>query len=226
MEEQTVSTEQPTSTEQQSTGQTLEQVYQQYPVEQSASEFKPQATPAAEQRLGAEIPDPILDSAGFKAYLAKQGSEIQKEIADAKQLKQHLTLQEQQRREDSDIKSAVATVKEKIGDDHIDDDFIEVALGQKARKDQKFAALYQNRNKNPAAWQAALSAVSQEFKGKYAYRQDSQLTENVRAAKQSTQTSQTAKESSSDNPIERRLNEAKSPAEFDRIWGQIRGDGF
>ncbi len=228
-EEQTPSTEQATSTE--STAEpTLQEVYKQYNVEEAASEFNPQrqepAQPAAQpqsQNLGTEIPDPVLDQAGFKSYLAKQALETRQALSTASQFQQQLYVAEQRRREEADIKSAVQTVKEKIGD--IDDDFVEVALGQKARKDPKFAAVYQNRGKNPTAWRAALNAVAAEFKGKYQFRQDPQLTENVRAAKQSTQSSLTAKESASDNPIEDKLSKAKTDAEFSREWERLRSQG-
>ena len=221
-EEQQSSPEQTASTE--STEQTLEQVYTQYHVEDAASDFNPQRQEVqkatAEPSLGAEIPDPVLDGAAFKSYLARQDSTVKQTLAGLTQFQQHLYVQEQRRREEADIKSAVQTVKEKIGD--IDDDFVEIALGQKARKDSKFLSIYQNRSKNPGAWKAALGAVASEFKGKYQFRQDSQLTENVRAAKESIKTSLTAKESASDNPLEKQLSDAKSPAEFERIWERAK----
>ena len=61
---------------------------------------------------------------------------------------------------------------------------MEIALGLKARRDPKFMSIYQNRHKNPAAWNAALGAVAGEIKSKVQFRQDSQLTENVIAAKE------------------------------------------
>lgn len=220
-QEQGASTEQSTSTE---TEQTLEQVYKQYNVEDAARDFNPQRQETQKTvettALGTEIPDPVLDGAAFKSYLAKQDTTVKQTLAGLTQFQQQLFVQEQKRREEADIKSAVQTVKEKIGD--IDDDFVEIALGQKARKDSKFLSIYQNREKNPGAWKAALGAVASEFKGKFQFRQDSQLTENVRAAKQSTQTSLTAKESASDNPLEKQLSDAKSPAEFERIWERAK----
>jgi len=226
-QEQAVSTEQPASTEK---VQSLDEVYKQFNVEESASDFKPQPAqqlrqqPAAEPHaMGAEIPDPVLDQAGFKAYLAKQDSTVKQTLAGLTQFQQQLYVQEQRRSEEADIKSAVQTVKAKIGD--IDEDFVEVALGQKARKDSKFNSIYQNRRKNPQAWNAALSAVAAEFKGKYQFRQDPQLAENVRAARQSTQTSLTSKESVTDNSIEGRLNKAKTTAEFDNEWNRIKSEG-
>lgn len=215
-----------TSTE--SSDQTLEQVYKQYNVDQQANEFNPQREQPKEQSqpvMGQEvIPDPVLDQAGFKAYLAKQDTTVKQALAGMTQFQQQLHTQELRRREEADIKSAVSIVKEKIGD--IDEDFVEIALGQKARKDPQFMSVYQNRAKNPQAWRAALGAVASEFKGKYQFRQDSQLTENVRAAKQSTQSSLTAKESANTNPIEKRLSETKNDADFGREWERIKNNGF
>jgi hypothetical protein len=226
MQEQTqsTSTEQGTSTEQ-APEQTLEQVYKQFNVEETANQFQPQSPqpsqPAAPQQpMATEIPDPILDPQGFKSWSATQAKTTQEALSKLQQTQQQIYIAEMQRREEADIKSAVAKVKEKVGD--IDDDFVEIALGQKARKDPKFMAIYQNRHKNPSAWNAALGAVASEFKGKYQYRTDPQLTENLRAAKQS-QGSLTTKDTGSANPIEERLGSAKTQAEFDRMWREMQG---
>lgn len=222
-QEQTVSTEQPTSTE-----PTLEQVYTEFKVDDVAQSFQPQ--PQIQQRqetptLAESIPDPVLDSQGFKTWQASQSKEFRETLSTLKAHQQAMAINEMRRQEESDIKSAVQTVKEKMGGD-LDDDFVEIALAQKARKDSKFNAIWQNRHRNPAALRAALNAVGSEFKGKYQFRADPQLTENARAAKQSTQSSQTTKEDTSQNPLERRLNDAKSPAEFDRLWQQAISGGY
>jgi len=227
-QQQTTSTEQGSSTEQ---TETLEQVYDKYHVEETASEFtqapvqrQEQAQPrqdTSQPNLGADIPDPVLDQGGFKSWLAQQNSQVRQTLSELRSTQQQLAVGEMRRREESDIKNAVQTVKEKIGGD-VDDDFVEISLGMKARRDPKFAAVYAQRHKNPAAWRAALGAVSNEIKSKHQFRQDSQLTENVRAARHSTQTSLTSRESSADNPMEKALSEAKSPQEFDRLWSDMQ----
>lgn len=224
-EEQSVSTEQQTSTE-----PTLDQVYKQFNVEESASSFnpqpqpQPQAQPAPQaQPMGAEIPDPVLDQAGFRSYLAKQNTDYSRALSQLTQTQQQLHVAELRRREEADIKSAVSQVREKVGSD-LDEDFIEIALGQKARKDPKFNSIYMNREKNPAAWRAALGAVGNEIKSKYQFRADPQLTENVRAAKQSTQSSLTSKDVDDSNPVESRLKNTKSQAEFDREWSRLQSE--
>ena len=226
---QSTSTEQGTSTEA-APEQTLEQVYKQFNVEETAQQFQPQpqsapqqpSQPAAPQQpMATEVPDPILDPQGFKSWSATQAKSTQEALSRLHQTQQQIYVAEMQRREEADIRSAVQKVQEKVGD--IDPDFVEIALGQKARKDPKFMSIYQNRHKNPAAWNAALGAVASEFKGKYQFRQDPQLTENLRAAKQSTQGSLTTRDTGSANPIEERLGSAKTQAEFDRMWREMQG---
>ena len=226
-EQQSVSGEQQTSND-----QTLEQVYQKFNVEQESQNFNPQPahtqqvtqTQQATSPIGAEIPDPVLDPNGYKSWQANQNSEIRKGLSQLSQVQQQLAVTEVKRREEADIQRAVSKIQEKVD---LDPDFIEIALGQKARKDGRFQAVYQNRHKNPAAWDAALGAMANEMKGKYSFRADSQLTENVRAAKQSTQSSSlTAKNSGeAKNPIEDRLSNAKSAREFDAEWQRIMSGG-
>jgi hypothetical protein len=220
MEEQ-----QTVSDEQQSSDKTLDQVYKEFNVEETASSFNPapQAQPAAPQQpTGAEIPDPILDQNGFKSYIAKVTTEHSQALSQLTAAQRQIIAGEMRRREEADIKSAVAQVREKVGSD-MDDDFIEIALGQKARKDPRFLSIFQNREKNPAAWRAALGAVGNEMKSKSQFKTDPQLTENVRAAKQSTQSSLTSNRSDNTNPIEQRFENATTQAEFDRLWSQLRG---
>lgn len=230
-QEQSVSQEPQTSTD--TSEPTLEQVYKQFNVEETASEFRqepiqrqepviPQQT--ATPNLGSEIPDAVLDQAGFKSWLAAQSADTRKALGELRQTQQRIAVAEMRRQEESDIKGAVSTVKELVGGE-LDDDFVEIALGQKARKDPRFARIWSDRHKNPAALKAALRAVGNEFKGKYQFRQDSQLTENVRAARQSTQTTQTTQADTSDNPVDKALAGAKTQKEFENIWARYLHNG-
>lgn len=221
----------PDAGQQTSEDTTLEQVYQQFNVEEKATDFnpapqQPQVAPAPAQppSLGAEIPDPVLDPNGFRAYLARTTSQTAQMLQQTTQHQQRLYAAELRRQEEADIKQAVSLVKEKIGGE-VDDDFIEIAMGQKARKDARFAQLFANRSKNPAAWRAALSAVGNELKSKVSFRTDPQISENVRAAKQSTQSSMSSRESDDSNPLEARLASAKSQAAFDAEWSRMMNGG-
>lgn len=203
---------------------TLDQVYEKFNVEEAASDFSPQVQQPAQKtvqapqpQIGAEIPDPVLDPAGFKAYHSKFDAALQT----LTQTQQQLVAERMRSREEADIKQAVSVVREKVGGE-VDEDFIEIALGQKARKDAKFLSIYNNRAKNPAAWKAALGAVGNELKTKYQFRTDPQIAENVRAAKQSTQSTLTKRGDDSANPLESKLAGVKSEVEFAREWERLR----
>lgn len=221
-QEQSVSSEQQTSSD-----VTLDQVYEKFNVEEQANTFSPQPqetqhAPTAQPSIGAEIPDPVMDQAGFKAYLAKQNTDYGRALSNLTQTQQQLAVGEGRRKVEADIKSAVSLIRDKLGAD-VDDEFIEVSLDYKSRKDPRFMSLFKNRDKNPAAWRAALGAVGNEMKTKNQFRADSQLTENVRAARQSTQSTLTSRNAGDDsNPAESRLSKAQSEADFNREWSQLR----
>lgn len=227
--EQSVSSEQQTSGGQ-TAEPTLDDVYKQFNVEETANTFQQQPVQqqvtqqpqqsSAPALTGSEIPDPILDQNGFRSWLATQNTDLRKTLGELRTTQQQIVLAEMRRREESDIQSAVRTVKSKFGE--IDDDAVEIALGVKARKDPRFMSIYQNRYRKPEAWNAALNAVANELKGRYTFRQDSQLTENVRAAKQSTQSSLTTKDQANQNPLEDRLSKAQSQREFDQVWSEMQ----
>lgn len=202
---------------------TLEDVYQTYKVEDAASQFQaqpvqqqPQAQPIQQDST---IPDPVLDSQGFKNWQAQQTGQLRQAVLQAQGQSEAVARYLAQQKEEADIQKAISTVKSKVPD--LDDDAIEISLGIKARKDQRFMQIYKNRDKNPQAWNAALAAVGNELKSKFQMRTDPQLTENVRAAKASTQTSLTTNQSESSNPLERVLNDAKDGRDWEARWNKI-----
>lgn len=229
MEEQTQqepSQEQATSEE-----VTLDKVYQEYNVEEMARQFRPQATaqemqPQQRQDIPQQqpaVPDPILDADRYKQYVSNQQTEVSSLKQSLKQLQDTfgaIAAQQVKAREEADIKDAVQLVK-KAGFEH-DDDFIEIALGHKARQDPKFLAVYQGRYQNPKAWRAALGAVANELKNKYAFKTDPQLTENVRAAKSSTSATPNKQQT---NSLDDYLNSASNQSDWDRRWQEIVSRG-
>ena len=82
------------------------------------------------------------------------------------------------RETEADIRQAVEVITKEAG---IEAGIAEVALEAKARQDPRFLHVWNNRQKNPQAFQAALKAVSSEFGEKFTVRQDPQLVENQRA---------------------------------------------
>jgi len=213
-ETQTPSTEQATSTE-----TTLDSVYKEYGIEEQASNFTETVRPQAkveETKPDPIIPDPTLDPDGHKQYMLtehREKSELSKALHEVKGFIGQQNAAAMRAKEEADIKKAVSKVKESGFE--AGDDFIEIALGQKARQDPKFMTLYQNRDKNPQAWSKALGAVANEFKGKYAFKTDPQLTENTRAAKTSTQNMATTRTQSSGDDAR---FEGKTGAAFEREW--------
>lgn len=227
-EEQTVSTEQPTSAE--APAQTVEQVYEQFNVEAEAQQFQrqpqqyqtqqqPQPQQAASPMAQA-IPDPVLDANGFKSWLATQNQSIQQALSGVQQFQQQLMVAEMQRREVAEVQATVDEVNKAVGLPDEQKDLIEFALAKRVREDAKFRTLYQNRQQNPRAWKAALNAVTPELKDKFALRADPQLAENQRAVKTAQSALSTTKPQAS--PDEDRFA-GKTGADFDREWSRYVG---
>lgn len=132
------------------------------------------------------------------------------------QLNSKLSQIEQETRQkqvEADIGKAVEKVNSKVKADPM---LVELALEKKAREDARFMKIWDNRYKNPKAWDAALEAVTSELQGKLSVRNDPQLTENQRALKASQRnmaTSNLQKDDSWDN---------LSDEDFDRKWAEAK----
>ena len=166
----------------------LEKVYSDYKIEDQANSFQPQpaSQPAPVQApIIPKTPDPFDPS--FQQYVGNLAQVAAQTNNALHQTRTELTQMQQQlnrQRVEADIKAAVGKITEKAG---IDAEIAEVALEAKARKDPRFLAVWNNRDKNPKAFEAAIAAVSQEFQQKFTVRQDPQLAENQRAIKASQQ---------------------------------------
>lgn len=216
-QEQQSSTEPAASTETQS----LDQVYQQFNVEAEAQSFQPQREVqqhAAPVQQNPAVPDPVLDPGGYKAWVGNQHEFTQKALSQVTQKLSQIERERVVQREEADIKKAVEKFRQVAGSE-VDDDVAEVALGQKARKDPRFLTVYQNRHKNPSAWNAAVSAFANEFKGKYSFKSDPQLAENQRAAKLSTQGSQAKQKDDTPSGDAARFH-GKTGRDFDTEWSR------
>ena len=165
-----------------------------------------------------------MDPDGYRRWVSNQQTDVSTLKQSVKQLTDTfgaVIARDIKAREEADIKDAIQTIK-KSGFDQ-EDDFIEIALGQKARQDPRFMQLYQNRNQNPKAWKAAIGAYANELKGRYAFRADPQIAENVRAAK--TSTSATSNKTDQKTSAEEYLESAKDPREWDRRWQELISRG-
>lgn len=188
--------QQPTQTEP-APAATLDDVYRKFNVDAMVDDFAARTQPAARtepdpdttRQTTAEVvvPDPVTDPEGFKKFV---GQDHQSRLAlrqSLQQVSQQVSAFEAKQlrtQEEADIKRAVEIVNAEL---KADPDFVEVALGAKARKDPRFLKLYENRHKAPDAWQAALKAVTAELGDKFALRADPQLVENQRAMRTAQQ---------------------------------------
>jgi hypothetical protein len=170
----------------------LEKVYSDFGIEDQAATFQPQSPAPAQPAAPAPAPAPFKApdpfSPEFATYQAQLASGVSSLHQSLQQTRQQLTQLDQQlnkRQVEADIKQAVGVIAEKAG---IEADIAEVALEAKARSDPRFLQVWNNRSKNPKAFQAALQAVSTEFAQKYTVRQDPQLVENQRAVAASRNT--------------------------------------
>ena len=219
---QTTSTEQSSSTE---APQSLDQVYKQFNVEEAAQTFQPkqaqtqQLQTQTQQKTEVAVPDPVLDSEGFKKWQGNQSQNLQQALSSVQGELTAIRVERLRSKEEADIKSAVQRFKSVAGDD-VDEDVAEIALGQRARKDPKFLTVYQNRDKNPVAWNAAVSALANEFKTKNQFRIDPTIAENQRAAKQSVGSQAKQSQDTETNPLESKLK-GKTGREFEREWRNL-----
>ena len=186
MAETAPSTEQ-SATPTQTTEQTspLETVYKQFPVEEAASQFQParQETPAP---VTPKAPDPF--DPNFQNFIQSTAQSVSALNQTLHATRGELTAMQQQltkERTEADISRAADTIAKEAG---IKPKVAAVALELKAREDARFLAIWNNRQKNPQAFNAALKALATETSQEYAVRQDPQLTENQRAVRASQQT--------------------------------------
>jgi hypothetical protein len=227
--------EAPVSTETSSEPQTLQDVYKQFNVEETAREFQPASptAPAPNQAMPTmpnqpvqpmmQVPDPVLDPQGHRAWAAQNVQESQNLRTALQQVAGKLNQFERARaveKEEADIKRAVDSVNQGL-DSKLDPDVVEIALGVKARKDPNFMRLWQSRNQKPEALNAALKVIAKELGTKYAMKSDPQIAENVRALKEATSGKATP-----DKQAPSSMHEAMQKAtgaEFDKLWKQALG---
>lgn len=203
--------------------QTLEEVYKQFNVDDAAQQFTAQPvqnTPPQTFQPPVQqppyIPDPISDSEGYRQYMLasqQQNSALGQTINTLNSKLTQIEKERQQQVIDADIGKAVARVNSKVKADPL---MVELALEKKAREDVRFMKIWDNRYKNPKAWDAALEAVTSELQGKLSVRTDPQLTENQRALKASQRgmaTSNQSKDDTWDN---------LSDKEFDQKWSEVK----
>ncbi len=120
---------------------------------------------------------------------------------------------------ESDIKSAVDFVNKIAG--HDNDKWIEFQLQEKARTNQGFMNIWENRANNPTAFSKALTAIGNELKSGTDMLSDPQLVENQRAANQSQTNMNTG--IAETTSLEESLSSATNESQRQSIWNQAIG---
>lgn len=207
----------------------LEQIASEFSVDDHATAFNatPTVSPAPsptqsfvqpfQQQQAPSIPDPIVDQEGYRRYMQQQQAVQVQAISSLQTLEHRLAAYERSQQEakvSADIESAVAKVNDKLKTDPL---MAELALEKLYRTDKDFKRIWDNRAKNPQAFDKALGVVAQKLAPHFAVRQDPQLTENQRAAKLSQHSmASTAKQSF--DPKHKGLYDPDNQAEFDNAW--------
>lgn len=195
----------------------LKAIASEFTVEEQARQFT--ATPPAPQvQPQVYAPDPVTDSEGYKTWIAQQAqaqqqmmnalSQVSTEVQSFKQM-------QMQQKVNADVDRAVSIVNQKL---KVDPDYAEALLNVEYSKNPSFKRIFDNREKNPLAYEKALNVLSDKLYSKVQVRQDPQLAENIRAAQSSQRTMATTKQPSPTEGV------PDDPREFERWWrGQIQG---
>lgn len=192
----------------------LDEIAKEFSVEEQVNQF--QAQPAPQEVRQEYYPDPISDPDQFTHFIRQQQKGIDAMSQTVKQLNEKLSAHENkmvQQQVEADIQRAVATVNKKLD---VDPKMAEVALRMEYEKNPSFQKIWDNRSKNPQAFEKALNAVADNYSSVFAVRQDPQLTANQMAAKKSLQT-MNKKPSEPESKWEN-----MTQSEFEREWDAMR----
>lgn len=203
--------------------QSLETIAKDFSIEEQATQFQAQPQPAVTAPVQAyqqQIPDPVIDQEGYRRYMQGQTQmheQIRGTISTLNKRLEDFERQQTQTKIDADVNHAVTKVNEKL---KVDPLMAEIALEKLYRTDVNFKRIWDNRDKNRAAFDKALDVVAQKLSPTFAVRQDPQLTENKRAAQQSQRTM--ASTSKSDIPAGHEGLHSDNPVEFERAWESFK----
>lgn len=167
---------------------TLDDVYREAGITDSATQQQTTQSQDSQQQTQQttvapiDVPDPFTETERFKATIAQQHQGMQVTQQAVQAIAQFISAQRAQEIQKvvrKDIDDAVKTVNEVVG--HSSPKVIEAMLNVKATEDAKFKALWENRYKNPEGWKKALGVVSREFQKEFDVKADAGLVEAQRA---------------------------------------------
>ena len=148
-----------------------------------------------------------------QSALRAQLAEMQAELSKSRQREAELQVE-------GDINAAVKAVNTNLD---LDPRVVRAHLEILAQDKPGFKTLWERRNENPKAFKQALGAVKKELSSMYKRPTDPTLAETQAALRQSQQTLASRSRAPSEDPIADKLASAKSDAEFNRLWADIRG---
>lgn len=209
---------------------TLDDVYREAGLDKISQTTEPQQIPSISPQVPVQspqyvapaapsIPDPY-DTEAFRAYMAQQQAGMTTLQQATIQVANYLsTIQQREAKAalEADIGKAVSTVNEVVK--HPNPKVVEAMLDAKARENPQFKALWDNRSKNPTAWNNALKVVSREIAKDFEYKADPRLVDSQKALKAAQrQMATTAPE-----PDANQKWDGLNTEDFDRAWQQLTG---
>ncbi len=206
--------------------QTLEDIAKEFSVDEQITNFTAQPNQQVQQPYqppsdpGQYVPDPVTDPEGYNRYTQQQQVVTNQVQGTLRELNNRINQFEQQTelaKVDADVQKAVVHVNQKLG---VDPELAEIALEKAYRNDPSFQRIWNNRDKNPAAFKKALDVVADKYQTLFNIQTDPQLVENQRAAKASQKTMATTAKEHADDKWEN-----LSDAEFEQQWSAVRQSG-
>jgi hypothetical protein len=200
---------------------TLESIAKELSVEEQAQQFTsavPQYQPPYQQPVqqpAFRAPDPITDPEGYNRFMVQQMQSVTaldstlKQMVDKVQTWERTT---QEQRINQDVDKAVTRVNEKL---KVDPMLAEIALEKMYRTDANFKRIWDNRERNPQAYERALDVVADKLVPMFQTRQDPKIAGDIRAAKTSQQSMATTRQTGVNEGV------PSDPAEFKRYWESL-----
>lgn len=169
------------------------------------------------------VPDPY-DTEAFKAFIARQAAGTTELHKAVEGVTKFLTAQQQATvlaQRQADIEKSVQAIEEVVQTGK--PKLVEAYLDGMVREDSRMRALWENRAKNPAAWQNACKIAAKKMADDFSLKVDPDLQKAQRARKEAQKQMATTVDKDT-NPLEDRLGAAQG-AEFDREWSVLISGG-
>jgi len=165
------------------------------------------------------VPDPALEPDKFANMVTQESNALKQQLSNVSSRLSQYEQESQKQTVSKAIGDAVGTVNDTVNQDP---ELVESYLNIRYNKDQKFAQIWDNRDKNPKALNEALGVVARDMQNKFSIKVDSQIAEDQRAINNATRsTRQNKVEDNSDDKL-MKLNDA----EFDVYWNKLNTSIF